>query len=437
MMVTFSRCIGAQFQTVVSNSTAVQSFQIMDNRVVITGMGAVTPVGLSVAESWDALMRGESGIGRITLFDPSDLPTQVAGEVTNFDPTQYINRKEARRMSRASHLAIAALREAQADAGLPEHATNPERTGVMMGTAIGGFDISSDAIRIYGKRGWTKVSPFAVPATLPNMVSHHVSLYAQTMGAIGTQVAACSAGVQGIGEGAELIRRGSADLVFAGGADATVTNGIIAGFCAMRAMPTNYNEDPTRASRPFDAHREGFVIAEGAGIVVLERLDHALARGAKIYGEYLGYASASDAYHMAVPHPEATGAINAMKWALNAANVAKIDYINAHGTSTPLNDRAETKAVKAVFGDAAPPISSTKSLTGHAMGAAGAIESIFCLKALETGSLPATWNYKFPDLECDLDYVVNEPRQTNPQIVMCNAFGLGGQNAAMIFGRYV
>jgi beta-ketoacyl-acyl-carrier-protein synthase II len=414
----------------------------MEKRVVITGMGAVTPVGLSVPESWAALVRGESGISRITLFDPSDLPTQIAGEVTDFDPTHYVNRKEARRMSRASHLAIAALREAQADAGLPEYATDPERTGVMMGTAIGGFDISSDAIRIYEKRGWTKVSPFAVPATLPNMVSHHVSLYAQTQGAIGTQVAACSAGVQAIGEGAELIRRGSADLVFAGGADATVTNGIMAGFCAMRAMPTSYNDAPERASRPFDAAREGFVLAEGAGIVVLERLDHALARGAKIYGEYLGYASASDAHHMAVPHPESAGAIRAMKWAMQAhsafANVTKIDYINAHGTSTPLNDIGETEAVKAVFGDLAyaTPISSTKSLTGHTMGAAGAIESIFCLKALETGILPPTCNYENRDPECDLDYVVNAPRETNPRIVMCNAFGLGGQNAAIIFGRY-
>ncbi len=412
----------------------------MEKRVVITGMGAVTSVGLSVKESWESLLNGRSGIGRITLFDPSDLPTQIAGEVSNFDPTQFINRKESRRMSRASQLAIAALREAQADAGLPEHATDPERTGVMMGTAIGGFDISTDAIRIYDQRGWTKISPFAVPATLPNMVSHHVSLYAQTMGAIGTQVAACSAGVQAIGEGAELIRRGSADLVFAGGADATVTDGIMAGFCAMRAMPTSYNDAPERASRPFDAAREGFVLAEGAGIVVLERLDHAIARGAKIYGEYLGYASASDAYHMAIPHPDSTGAIRAMKWARQASatatNVPSIDYINAHGTSTPLNDKGETEAVKAVFGDAAPPISSTKSLTGHAMGAAGAIESIFCLKALETGILPPTHNYENPDTDCDLDYVVNAPREANPQVVMCNAFGLGGQNAAIIFGRY-
>ncbi len=409
----------------------------MEKRVVITGMGAITPVGLSVAESWAALIEGRSGIGRITHFDPSDLPTQIAGEVNNFDPAKYIKRKEARRMSRASHLAIAALREAQADAGLPEHATDPERTGVMMGTAIGGFDISSDAIRIYEKRGWTKVSPFAVPATLPNMVSHHVSLYAQTMGAIGTQVAACSAGVQAIGEGAELIRRGSADIVFAGGADATVTNGIMAGFCAMRAMPTNYNDRPERASRPFDAQREGFVLAEGAGIVVLERFDYALARGAKIYGEYLGYASASDAYHMAIPHPKSAGAIRAMKWVLQATGVAKIDYINAHGTSTPLNDAGETAAVKAVFGQPAPPISSTKSLTGHTMGAAGAIESIFCLKALETGVLPPTYNYETPDPKCDLDYVVNAPREANPQVVMCNAFGLGGQNAAVIFGRNI
>ncbi len=403
-------------------------------------MGALTPLGNSVDESWQAAIDGRSGIGRITQFDASDLPCQIAGEVKDFNPRDFMSGKLARRMSRASQLAVAALRLAQADANLPEHASDPERTAVSMGVAIGGFDISSKALATYWERGWSRVSPFAVPATLPNMVSHHVSLEAQTFGPIVTQVAACAAGVQSIGEGAELIRRGAADLVYAGGAEASLTEGIVAGFCAMRAMPTNYNDDPTRASRPFDAKREGFLLAETGAMVVLESLEHALARGAKIYAEYLGHASSSDAYHMAVPDPTSAGAIRAMKWALRDARVSidDIDYINAHGTSTPLNGKGETLAVKSLFGERAYkiPISSTKSVMGHAMGAAGTIESIFCLKALETGIVPPTWNYEHPDPECDLDYVPNSARKIDPNIVMCNAFGLGGQNAGVVFGRF-
>ena len=403
-------------------------------------MGAITPLGHSVEESWDAALSGRSGIGRITHFDASDLPCQIAGEVKDFKPRDYMSGKMARRMSRASQLAVAALRLAQTDAGLPEHARDPERTGVSMGVAIGGFDVSSDALKTYWAHGWSKVSPFAVPATLPNMVSHHVSLEAKTYGPIVTQVAACAAGVQSIGEGAELIRRGAADLVFAGGAEASLTEGIVAGFCAMRGLPTSYNDNPSKASRPFDANREGFLLSETGAMVVLESLEHALARGAKIYGEYLGHASSSDAHHMAIPDPTASGAVRAMRWALRDAGITidDIDYINAHGTSTPLNGKGETLAIKTLFGKRAYqiPISSTKSIMGHAMGAAGTIESIFCLKALETGILPPTWNYETPDPECDLDYVPNAARKTDPQIVMCNAFGLGGQNAGVIFGRY-
>lgn len=403
-------------------------------------MGALTPLGNSVEESWQSALTGRSGIGRITQFDASDLPCQIAGEVKEFNPRDYMSGKIARRMSRASQLGVGALRLAQADAGLPEHAVDPERTAVSMGVAIGGFDVSSLALKTYWERGWTRVSPFAVPATLPNMVSHHVSLEAKTYGPIVTQVAACAAGVQSIGEGAELIRRGAADLVYAGGAEASLTEGIVAGFCAMRALPVNYNDDPSRASRPFDLNREGFLLSETGAMVVLESLEHAQARGAKIYAEYLGHASSSDAYHMAIPDPEAAGAVRAMRWALRDARVTvdDIDYINAHGTSTPLNDKGETLAVKTLFGDRAYdiPISSTKSIMGHAMGAAGTIESIFTIKALETGILPPTWNYETPDPECDLDYVPNEARRTDPNIVMCNAFGLGGQNAGIVFGRY-
>lgn len=409
-------------------------------RVVITGMGALTPLGNSVEASWTDALKGQSGIDRITHFDASDLPCQIAGEVKAFKPRDFMSGKAARRMSRASQLAVAALRLAQADASLPEQATDPERTAVSMGVAIGGFDVSSKALETYWAHGWTKVSPFAVPATLPNMVSHHVSEAARTFGPIVTQVAACAAGVQSIGEGAELIRRGSADVVYAGGAEASLTEGIVAGFCAMRALPTSYNDNPSAASRPFDAQREGFLLSEAGAMVVLESLDHALARGAKIYGEYLGHASSSDAYHMAIPDPTASGAVRAMKWALRDANVSTddIDYINAHGTSTPLNGKGETLAVKTLFGERAYqiPISSTKSAMGHAMGAAGTIESIFCLKALETGIIPPTWNYETPDPDCDLDYVPNKARKIDPNIVMCNAFGLGGQNAGVVFGRY-
>ena len=409
-------------------------------RVVITGMGAVTPLGHSVEASWQAALNGDSGVARISHFDASPLPCQIAGEVTGFNAKEFVSGREARRMSRSSHLAIAALRKAQVDANLPTTCENPERTGVVMGSAIGGFDISTAALETYWKHGWTRVHPFAVSATLPNMISHHVSWAAQTLGPIATQVAACSAGVQAIGEAAELIRRGSADMMFAGGAESAVTEGIVAGFCAMRALPTGYNDNPNAASRPFDANRVGFILSEGSAVLVLESLEHALARGANIIAEYLGYASSSDAYHMIKPDPTSQGAVRAMRWALAQGGVdsAEVGYINAHGTSTPLNDSGETRAVKDVFGEQAYqiPISSTKSIMGHAMGAAGAIESMFTIKALQTGILPPTWNYETPDPACDLDYVPNAPRQTNPAVGMCNAFGLGGQNASILFRRW-
>ncbi|MGB1249644.1 MAG: beta-ketoacyl-ACP synthase II [Candidatus Promineifilaceae bacterium] len=409
-------------------------------RVVVTGMGAVTPLGNSVEASWQAALSGQSGVAQISHFDASPLPCQIAGEVTGFNAKAFISGREARRMSRSSHFAIAALRKAQIDAGLPETCTDPERTGVVMGSAIGGFDISTAALQTYWKHGWTRVHPFAVSATLPNMVSHHVSWAANSLGPIATQVSACSAGVQAIGEAAELIRRGVADMMFAGGAESAVTEGIVAGFCAMRALPVNYNDNPSAASRPFDANREGFILSEGSAVLVLESLEHALARGANIIAEYLGYASSSDAYHMIKPDPTSQGAIRAMKWALDQADIdsAEVNYINAHGTSTPLNDSGETFAVKEVFGEQAYsiPISSTKSIMGHAMGAAGAIESMFTIKALQTGILPPTWNYETPDPACDLDYVPNAPRKSDPTVGMCNAFGLGGQNASILFRRW-
>ncbi len=402
-------------------------------------MGAVTPMGIGVDAAWAATVAGESGISRITLFDAADLPCQIGGEIPEFKASDYMNRRDARRMSRASQLAVAAWRMAAADAGL-DTLTDPERAGVQIGSSFGGLDKLDESLDVYRRKGWAKVNPFALTSTLANMPTYHISVESGAQGPIGTQVAACASGVQGVGEGAELIWRGAADIVFAGGVDACVHPAAFAGFCAMRALPVNYNDDPTRASRPFDAAREGFLLSEGSAVLVLEALDHALARGATIYAEVLGQASAADAHHMAAPDPNAGGATRAMKWALQRANLAPeaVDYINAHGPSTPLNGRIETRAIKNLFGDHAydVAISSTKSVMGHAMGGSGAIEAVLCVQALRTGIVPPTINYETADPDCDLDYVPNIARQINPQIALCNAFGLGGQNACLVLRSY-
>ena len=409
-------------------------------RVVITGMGMLSPLGNSVEESWDNLLAGRSGIGPITQFDASEFPTRIAGEVKNFVARDHMDFKEARRMSRASQLSVAAARMALADAGLPETAPEPERTGVLVGTAVGGIERAFEEMDIYRARGLRAVNPFAMTMFLANMPSHHVSLATGSTGPISTIVAACATGTQTIGEAAEFIRRGAADMMLAGGVEGLIHFAAIAGFGAMRALSTHYNDDPERASRPFDKDRDGFILAEGAGIVVLERLDKALARGARIHGEVLGQASSSDAFHVAAPDPEAKGAIRAMQWALNDAGLTprEVDYINAHGTSTPINDATETLAIKQLFGERAyeVPISSTKSAMGHAMGGAGTIESIFTTLALGRGLIPPTWNYETPDPECDLDYVPNAPRPATIGVALKNSFGLGGQNACLVLGRY-
>lgn len=408
-------------------------------RVVITGTGAISPLGHSTAESWDSLLSGRSGVGPITQFDASELPCRIAGEVKDFNPKDYMDFKDARRMSRASQLAVAAARMAVADAGLPEQDPDPERTAVLIGTAVGGIEAAFAEIDTYRERGLRAISPFAMTMFLANMPSHHVSLLTGTKGPISTIVAACATGTQCIGEAADYIRYGRADQVYSGGVEGLIHFTAIAGFGAMRALTTHYNDDPARASRPFDKDRDGFILAEGAGIVVLERMDRAVARGARIYAEVLGHASSSDAYHVAAPDPEGNGAIRAMTWALNDACLTTddIDYINAHGTSTPVNDATETLAVKRLFGEKAYgiPISSNKSAMGHAMGGAGALESIFSALTLYHGIIPPTWNYETPDPECDLDYVPNAPRQANVQTVLKNSFGLGGQNACLVFGR--
>jgi beta-ketoacyl-acyl-carrier-protein synthase II len=326
------------------------------------------------------------------------------------------------------------------DAGLAEDAPDPERRGVVVGVGMGGLERVIENLQILWNKGLSRVNPFALTSALPNMPAHHVSLLAQAQGPISTVVAACATGTQAIGEGAEMIRRGVADIILAGGAEGLINEAAIAGFSAMRALSIGFNDCPEKASRPFDRDRDGFILSEGAGIVILERLDKAIARGAQIYAEFLGHASSSDAFHVAAPDPDGAGAIRAMKWSLEDAgvNTDGVSYINAHGTSTPVNDATETLAIKKLFGEEAYniPVTSTKSVTGHAMGGAGAIEAIFCAYALKEGVVPPTWNYETPDPECDLDYVPNNPRQADIRVTLSNSFGLGGQNACLVLGKY-
>jgi 3-oxoacyl-[acyl-carrier-protein] synthase II len=414
-------------------------------RVVITGMGAITPLGLNVKETWQGMAEGRSGVGHITLFDASHFPTTFAGEIRDFDPTKYMSAKEARRIARASQLSLATAMEAMGDAGL-ERFQEPEasdglarRSGAMLGTSYGGFGAAEDAIRDYYRRGLSRVNPFALAASLPNMVTSHVCLRYNIQGYTNTLTTACAAGAQAIGEAAEVIRRGEIDLMLAGGLEAVLTEVVLAGFCAMRAISTR-NDDPASASRPFDEGRDGFVLGEGAAIFVLERLTHAVERGAHVYAEILGYGVSADTYHMAQPDPQGRYAQLAMRRALDDAGVKidEVDYINAHGTSTRLGDVAETVAIKTLFGERAyeVPISSTKSMIGHAFGGAGAIEALACVQAIQTGTIHPTINQQIPDPACDLDYVPNQARQADVRYVLSNSFGLGGQNACLVFGRY-
>jgi beta-ketoacyl-acyl-carrier-protein synthase II len=402
-------------------------------------MGALSSLGNTVDESWESLLSGRSGIALITRFDASQFDTRIAGEVKDFVARNYMPVKEARRMARVSQMAVAAARMALSDAGLPEPVPQGERAGVVIGTGQGGFIKLDESFQILRTRGPKRIGPFALSSSLPNMPSHHVSLLAQAMGPISTVVAACATGTQSIGEAAEMIRRGAADLIISGGAEATIHEAALAGFSAMRALSSN-NERPDRACRPFDKNRDGFVLSEGAGILILERADLALERGAHIYAEVLGHASSSDAYHVAAPDPEAAGAIRAMRWSLQDAGVAlsQVNYINAHGSSTPVNDVIETYAIKKLFGEHAyeTPVSSSKSVMGHAMGATGALEAIFCARALDEGVIPPTWNYETPDPDCDLDYVPNAPRSEDLRVTLSNSFGLGGQNACLVLGKF-
>ena len=406
---------------------------------MVTGVGTMSPLGLTLEETWQALLAGESGIDTIKQFDASDLPSQIAGELKGFDPTDYIEYKEARRMARCSQVALATAQEALRDAGLTVPLERGERVGTLIGSGVGGYERAIEGVDTFRERGLRRVNPFLPISMLINMPSHHVSNWSGAKGPISTVVAACATGTQAIGEGAEHIRRGDADVMVCGGVDAMVHFTLLVGFCAMRALSTR-NDEPERASRPFDADRDGFVLSEGAGVFVLEALDHARARGASIRGEIAGYASSSDAFHVAQPDPEGRGASRAMAWALEDAGIkpTDVDYINAHGSSTPISDPIETVAIKRVFGDYAygVPISSTKSMVGHAMGGAGAIEAAVCVRTLEDSLIHPTANLETPDPECDLDYVPDGPRQADVQFVLSNSFGLGGQNACLVLGRY-
>ena len=409
-------------------------------RVVITGLGAITPLGSSVPLLWKGLLEGRSGIRRITQFDSSSLPCQIAGEIPDFNPEDYLDHKEARRMPRSGQIALAAAIQAVADAGLHDTMPDPERASVVFGTAMGGVDRLDDGIQVLRSQGYSRVSPFIMPTAVPNYPAFLVAMQFKCLGHNSTISTACATGTQVIGEAAEIIRRGAADIVITGGAESQIRDFSIGCFTAMRALPLNYNDSPTAASRPFDAKREGFIFSEGAGVVILESLEHAQKRGARIYAEIAGHASSNDAYHMAAPDPDAAGPIRAMKWALANAGLPPetVDYINAHGTSTPLNDETETRAIKAVFGEHAYhlAVSSTKSMLGHAMGASGTLEAIACVLIIVNGCITPTINYEYPDPQCDLDYVPNQARKQKVDVALSNSFGLGGQNACLVIKRY-
>jgi beta-ketoacyl-acyl-carrier-protein synthase II len=408
-------------------------------RVVVTGVGAVTALGLTVEESWASLLGGRSGIGPITRFDASVLPVRIAGEVKEFRPEEYMERKEVRRSSRATQLVVAAVRMALADGGLPEPLPEAERVGTVVGTGAGGLEVVDRELTVLRTRGFERISPFALTGFLANMPAYHVSLVTGAHGPINTVVAACASGTQAVADGAELIRSGRADLVVAAGVEGLIDLTSVGSFARINALSLR-NDDPARACRPFDRARDGTVLSEGAGALVLERLERAQARGAHLYGEVLGYASSSDAYHITAPDPAAGGMVRAMRWALADAGVAPgaVDYINAHATATPLNDSAETLAIKQVFGEHAYaiPVSGTKALMGHALGGTGAIEAIFCLLALRDGIIPPTWNYSEPDPECDLDCVPNTPRPATLTTVLSNSFAMGGHNSSLLLQRY-
>ena len=411
----------------------------MSKRVVVTGMGCISPVGNNVKDTWEAILAGKSGAAMITHFDAGKHKTRFAAEVKGFDPVALFSTREARKMDRFTQFAAAVAIEALEQAGLKIDESNRDRVGVVIGTAIGGIGTLLEQADVMRERGPERVSPFLVPMMIPDSAP---GMLAIRFGARGPNMAlatACASGNNAIGEALEMIRRGAADAILAGATEAALVPVAMAGMNVMTALSTR-NDDPQTASRPFDKDRDGFLMGEGAGMLILESLEHAQARGATILGEVTGYGTTDDAHHISAPAENGAGAAMAMKLALQNASLetTDIEYINAHGTSTPLNDKSETAAIKTVFGEQAYniPVSSTKSMTGHLLGASGAIEAVFCILAMRDEVLPATINYRTPDPECDLDYVPNEPRKASPKHVMSNSFGFGGHNATLIFSRF-
>jgi 3-oxoacyl-[acyl-carrier-protein] synthase II len=407
-------------------------------RVVITGIGAVTPLGNDADTTWKNLIDGKSGIGPLTRLNPEDYPAKVAAEVKDFDIEAYLEKKEARKMDRFTHYAIAASIMAVKDANLTINEENAERVGVWIGSGIGGMETFETQFEVFLNRGYRRVSPFFVPMMIPDMAAGQVSILLGAKGINSCTVTACATGTNSIGDAFKAIQRGDVDVMISGGAEAPITRMSLAGFSANTALSTN--PDPKTASRPFDLNRDGFVIGEGAGIVILEELEYALARGAKIYAEVVGYGSTGDAHHITAPAPGGEGGARAMKMALKDGDLSPeaVDYINAHGTSTGYNDKYETMAVKEVFGEHAYKLamSSTKSMTGHLLGAAGGIEAIFSVLSIKDGIIPPTINLETPDPECDLDYVANKSRNSSVNVVMSNSLGFGGHNATLVFKRF-
>lgn len=411
----------------------------MTERVVVTGLGCISPLGNDVTTTWRNLLDGKSGSGLITHYDTSDYKCKIAAEVKGFDPNALFDPRDARRMDRGTQFALASAQQAVRDAGLEINDSNSDRIGAVIGTGIGGIDTLYDQFFNFVEKGPSRVSPFLVPMMLPDTPGGQIAINMGIRGINFAVVTACATGTNSIGEASEIIRRGQTDVMLAGGCEAAIVPLAMAGLSKMGAMST-YSGDPTRASRPFNLDRTGFVMGEGAAVIVLESLNHAQSRNAKILAELVSYGSTNDAFHISAPAINGTGAAVCMKMALERGDIdiQDIDYINAHGTGTPLNDKSETAAIKTVFGDLAYkiPISSTKSMTGHLLGAAGAIEAVFSVKTIQDGIIPPTINYEVPDPECDLDYVPNQARPSQVKYVMSNSFGFGGHNATIIFRDY-
>lgn len=411
----------------------------MKRRVVITGMGAVTPLGNNVAEFWQGLIQGVSGLVKVTRFDLGSLPTQIAGEVKNFEPTLYIEKKDARRMDRFTQYAVASAKMALADSAFDLTKVAKDRMGVVLGSGIGGMATLEEQIEVKRVKGFNRVSPFFIPMMISNMAAGQIAINYELTGPNFMVVSACASATNAIGEAFKIIQRGNADVLITGGTEAPITPMAFAGFCAMKAMSCR-NEQPQIASRPFDQKRDGFIMGEGAGILILESLESARKRNARIYAEVLGYGATADAYHITAPSPGGVGAAKAMLTAIEDAGIKKeeVNYINAHGTSTELNDKYETMAIKEVFGEHASKlaISSTKSMTGHLLGAAGGIEGIATALAIFHDLVPPTINYEFPDPECDLDYVPNKARKMSVRYALSNSLGFGGHNATILLGKF-